>query len=160
VDINGDGLPDVAYAGDNQGNMWKFDLTSADASNWGVALAGLPLFTATGPASLNSARTIAQPITAPPTVRANDRKMTIGSGTDRKTVAIGGMMVAFGTGAMSPRPTKPIEQCKPSTPCWTTPATTLSAPASATPAGQQWQLSARRPTAVAFPLPEPLEPVS
>ncbi|WP_294257709.1 PilC/PilY family type IV pilus protein [uncultured Comamonas sp.] len=98
VDINGDGLPDVAYAGDNQGNMWKFDLTSADASNWGVALAGLPLFTATGPASLNSARTIAQPITAPPTVRANDRKMSIGTGTARTTVAVGGMMVAFGTG--------------------------------------------------------------
>ncbi|WP_407715294.1 pilus assembly protein [Comamonas testosteroni] len=98
IDINGDGLPDVAYAGDNQGNMWKFDLTSADASNWGVAFAGLPLFAATGPASLNSARTIAQPITAPPTVRANDRKMTVGTGSDRKTVAIGGMMVAFGTG--------------------------------------------------------------
>lgn len=98
LDINGDGMPDVAYAGDNLGNMWKFDLTSTDASNWGVALAGLPLFTATGPASLNSARTLAQPITAPPTVRANDRKMTIGTGADRKTIAVGGVMVAFGTG--------------------------------------------------------------
>jgi len=98
IDLNGDGLPDIAYAGDNQGNMWKFDLTSADASNWGVALNGRPLFTAQGPASLNSARTLAQPITAPPTVRANDRKMTIGTGADRKTIAIGGMMVAFGTG--------------------------------------------------------------
>lgn len=98
IDLNGDGLPDIAYAGDNQGNMWKFDLTSADASNWGVALNGRPLFTAQGPASLNSARTLAQPITAPPTVRANDRKMTIGTGADRKTIAVGGMMVAFGTG--------------------------------------------------------------
>lgn len=98
IDINGDSLPDVAYAGDNQGNMWKFDLTSADASNWGVALSGLPLFTATGPASLNSTRSIAQFITAPPTVRANDRKMTIGTGDDKKTIAVGGMMIAFGTG--------------------------------------------------------------
>ncbi|RYH53687.1 MAG: pilus assembly protein PilC, partial [Alcaligenaceae bacterium] len=30
VDINGDGLVDVVYAGDNLGNMWKFDLTSYD----------------------------------------------------------------------------------------------------------------------------------
>ncbi|MGU3626895.1 pilus assembly protein [Comamonas sp. C24C] len=98
IDLNGDGLPDIAYAGDNQGNMWKFDLTSADSSNWGVAFNGRPLFTAQGPASLNNARTLAQPITAPPTVRANDRKMTIGTGADSKTIAVGGMMVAFGTG--------------------------------------------------------------
>lgn len=98
IDLNGDGLPDIAYAGDNQGNMWKFDLTSADASNWGVAFSGQPLFTAQGPASLNSTRTLPQSITAPPTVRANDRKMTVGTGNDRKTVAIGGTMVAFGTG--------------------------------------------------------------
>src|SRR5258708_21873257 len=26
VDINGDGRPDVAYAGDNLGNLWKFDI--------------------------------------------------------------------------------------------------------------------------------------
>ena len=39
-----------------------------------------------------------QPITAPPIVRANDRMMTVGTGTDAKTVAVGGMMVAFGTG--------------------------------------------------------------
>lgn len=98
IDINGDGMPDIAYAGDNQGNMWKFDLSSPDASNWGVAFNGQPLFTAQGPASLNSARTIAQSITAPPTVRANDRKMTVGTGNDKKLLAIGGMMVAFGTG--------------------------------------------------------------
>lgn len=98
VDLNGDGLPDIAYAGDNLGNMWKFDLTSADASNWGVAFSGRPLFTAQGPASLNSTRTLVQSITAPPTVRANDRKMTIGTGNDKKTIAVGGMMVAFGTG--------------------------------------------------------------
>lgn len=98
VDLNGDGLPDIAYAGDNLGNMWKFDLASADASNWGVAFSGRPLFTAQGPASLNSTRTLVQSITAPPTVRANDRKMTIGTGNDKKTIAVGGMMVAFGTG--------------------------------------------------------------
>ena len=99
MDLNGDGRPDVAYAGDNLGNMWKFDLTSQIASQWNVAFGGAPLFTARGPASLGSAsRTKVQPITAPPTVRANDRSMTIGTGPGAKTVSVGGMMVAFGTG--------------------------------------------------------------
>ena len=91
-------MPDVAYAGDNRGNMWKFDLTSTNDSNWNTAFNGQPLFTAQGPASLGSARTIAQPITVAPTVRANDRKMTVGSGNDQKTLPVGGMMVSFGTG--------------------------------------------------------------
>ena len=99
VDINGDGTPDVAYAGDNLGNMWKFDLTNPNASNWGVAFGGAPLFTAKGPASLTStSRTKVQPITAAPIVSANDRTMTVGTGPTAKTVAVGGMMVAFGTG--------------------------------------------------------------
>ena len=34
IDIDGDGDVDIAYAGDLQGNLWKFDLTDAAASNW------------------------------------------------------------------------------------------------------------------------------
>nr|WP_237426629.1 PilC/PilY family type IV pilus protein [Delftia sp. CH05] len=99
VDINGDGRPDVVYAGDNLGNLWKFDITSDTSSKWQVALSGQPLFTARGPTALNSSsRTNIQPITIAPTVRANDRKMTIGTGTKIKTLPVGGMMVAFGTG--------------------------------------------------------------
>lgn len=99
VDLNGDDRMDIAYAGDNLGNLWKFDLTSYDASEWGVAFSGAPLFTATGPAALdNPGRTLPQPITVAPTIRANDRMMTVGTGDAAKTVAVGGMMVAFGTG--------------------------------------------------------------
>ncbi len=99
VDINGDGRPDVIYAGDNLGNMWKFDLTSDSPANWKVAFGGNPLFTARGPAALgSSSRTKTQPIVAPPTVRANDRSMELGTGPTAKTVRVGGMMVAFGTG--------------------------------------------------------------
>ncbi|WP_027016851.1 pilus assembly protein [Comamonas composti] len=98
VDLNGDGRPDIAYAGDNLGNLWKFDLTDIDHSKWKVAFDGKPLFTATGPASLGSARSHAQPITVAPTVRANDRLMVVGTGTNTKTQSVGGMMVAFGTG--------------------------------------------------------------
>jgi type IV pilus assembly protein PilY1 len=34
VDINGDGMVDVAYAGDLMGAIWRFDLTSARESDW------------------------------------------------------------------------------------------------------------------------------
>ena len=92
VDINSDGRMDVAYAGDLKGNLWKFDLTSKTAADWGVAVWGgtnttpctnsakecTPLFTA----SHSGKR---QGITAAPTVKANDR-------------GAGGLMVAFGTG--------------------------------------------------------------
>lgn len=96
VDLNGDGRADIVYAGDNLGNLWKFDLTSDDHGDWKVAFGGQPLFSASGPASLGSpdARTLAQPITAAPSVRANDRSMKAGAGT----AAVGGLMVAFATG--------------------------------------------------------------
>ncbi len=99
VDLNGDNRADIVYAGDNLGNLWKFDLTSSNASSWKVAFGGNPLFTARGPAALGSTtRTKIQAISGPPTVRANDRTMTTGSGSTAKTVRVGGMMVAFGTG--------------------------------------------------------------
>lgn len=100
IDLNGDGKTDVVYAGDNLGNLWKFDLTSTDETKWKVAFGdNKPLFTARGPVKLaDTTRGQVQPITAPPIVRANDRSMTVGSGLSAKTVPIGGMMVAFGTG--------------------------------------------------------------
>jgi type IV pilus assembly protein PilY1 len=91
VDINGDGRPDVAYAGDLKGNMWKFIIASSTPTEWGVAFGGAPLYTAVGLATASATtRNVPQPITIPPTVRANDR---FASGK-----AVGGMMVAFGTG--------------------------------------------------------------
>lgn len=113
VDINSDGRPDVVYAGDLKGNVWKFLIADSDENNWGIArwgssagtttnhaTNGVPLFTAKGgtEGSPNS-RTLAQSITAVPTVRANDRKKEIDiGGGKKKTVPVGGMMVAFGTG--------------------------------------------------------------
>ncbi len=49
-DDDGDGTADFAYAGDLRGNVWRFDLTSATASEWKVAFgtteAPLPLYRA------------------------------------------------------------------------------------------------------------------
>ena len=86
IDINGDGTADLVYAGDMQGNMWKFDISSSTASNWKVGLNGSPLFTAKGlPSKKQNDLTKAyrQSITAAPMVVAHPK---------------GGFMVAFGTG--------------------------------------------------------------
>ncbi len=103
VDLDGDGKTDVVYAGDNLGNLWKFDLTSANESDWSVAFGNnKPLFTARGPVALNGTRDQVQPITAPPIVRPSDRSLcdvdTEGKCKAESTRALGGMMVAFGTG--------------------------------------------------------------
>jgi type IV pilus assembly protein PilY1 len=58
VDLDGDHITDYVYAGDLQGNLWRFDLTSATESNWAVTTgpvfktpAGQPITTAVVAAS-------------------------------------------------------------------------------------------------------------
>ena len=50
VDANGDRIVDAIYAGDYQGNMWKFDVSDSNPNKWKVAFASsgqpAPLFTA------------------------------------------------------------------------------------------------------------------
>lgn len=73
-DANNDKMIDAAYAGDLQGNLWKFDLSGAVGS-WGVANSQ-PLFTA-------RIGSTAQPITAQPKIAAHPS---------------GGQLILFGTG--------------------------------------------------------------
>jgi type IV pilus assembly protein PilY1 len=40
ADLDGDHITDFVYAGDLQGHVWRFDLTSSSAANWGVTNAG------------------------------------------------------------------------------------------------------------------------
>lgn len=47
ADVDRNGRTDTIYGGDFQGNVWKFDLSSASTASWGVGLAGQPLFVAT-----------------------------------------------------------------------------------------------------------------
>ncbi|XSG85099.1 MAG: pilus assembly protein [Methylohalobius sp. ZOD2] len=82
VDADADGDIDIAYAGDLEGNLWKFDLTDSDPANWAVATtvsgsSQVPLFTA-----VDSSNT-PQPITTAPIVVPHPQ---------------GGFMVGFGTG--------------------------------------------------------------
>jgi type IV pilus assembly protein PilY1 len=40
ADLDGDHITDYVYAGDLQGNIWRFDLTSNNPSQWGVTNSG------------------------------------------------------------------------------------------------------------------------
>lgn len=73
LDMNGDGTMDVAYAGDLQGHLWKFNLTHTDAAQWGVSdwsgsgmpckdASCMPFFSARDPASPGTHQSI---VTAP-----------------------------------------------------------------------------------------------
>jgi hypothetical protein len=44
IDADSDDKVDIAYAGDRNGNLWRFDLSDADPANWVVAYANRPLF--------------------------------------------------------------------------------------------------------------------
>jgi type IV pilus assembly protein PilY1 len=82
ADINGDYTVDYIYAGDLFGNLWKFDVSDPDPTNWTITQyqgKNAPLFTATD-ASGN-----AQPITTAPVISAN--------------AYASGIIVNFGTGA-------------------------------------------------------------
>jgi type IV pilus assembly protein PilY1 len=75
IDFNADGRADFAFAGDLQGNLWKFDLRNSDPVNWTADR----LFTATDPTNA------AQPITSRPEVTLHPDGQS-------------GFMVYFGTG--------------------------------------------------------------
>ena len=74
IDGDRDGIVDTAFAGDLNGQLWKFDLSASSPGSWGVAY-NAPLY----------AGTEAQPITAAPDVTSHP---------------YGGYLVAFGTGRL------------------------------------------------------------
>ncbi|WP_421240435.1 pilus assembly protein [Aeromonas enteropelogenes] len=85
VDEDGDRVVDYVYAGDLQGNLWKFDLRGNNSAQWGIAFkAGnkpKPLFQACDGTCSTSTR---QPITMRPLAIRHPR---------------GGIMVLMGTGS-------------------------------------------------------------
>ncbi|MBD3813013.1 MAG: hypothetical protein IE917_12455 [Betaproteobacteria bacterium] len=85
ADLDGDHVVDYLYAGDLFGNVWRFDVTSNNASNWAASTFG-----GTGPQPLYSASNAAgviQPITTQVQVVATPNPF----GLSR-------IMVMFGTG--------------------------------------------------------------
>ena len=82
VDVNYDKIVDFIYAGDLNGNLWKFDLTADSSELWKVAYndgsVDQPVFQARGPEGA------VQPITSKPEVMFHPEKH--------------GLMIMFGTG--------------------------------------------------------------
>jgi type IV pilus assembly protein PilY1 len=75
ADLDGDHITDYVYAGDLKGNVWRFDLTNSDPTQWAASAA--PLF----------ATPSGQPITTQLLVISNN----LSPGTPR-------LMIEFGTG--------------------------------------------------------------
>ncbi len=77
ADLDGDHVVDFVYAGDLLGNLWRFDLTDGNPSNWAVT--PTPLFTT--PAN--------QPITTKPIIAINNSgplpRVLVEFGTGRQT---------------------------------------------------------------------------
>jgi len=55
VDADSDGYADTAYAGDLNGNLWKFDLAAENWDSWNVALSGWAFFTTTSGQAITTA---------------------------------------------------------------------------------------------------------
>jgi type IV pilus assembly protein PilY1 len=75
-DSDNNGRIDTVYAGDLQGNLWKFDLSGKTFLDWNTAFSGAPLFTA-------AVSGVRQPITSQPKATGHPD---------------GGYIVMFGTG--------------------------------------------------------------
>lgn len=100
LDLDDNGTTDRVYAGDLLGNLWAFDVSNINTSEWGIAHKNTarnssPLFTAThhagSPASQLSA--IPQPITMKPLLVKPDADWLTGDTTNEPNI-----MVYFGTG--------------------------------------------------------------
>jgi len=79
ADYDGDHITDYVYAGDLHGNIWRFDLTSSDPTQWAVTTGGALFTDPTG-----------QPITT---------KVMVGSGPVQGSPRA---MIDFGTGMKTP----------------------------------------------------------
>ena len=101
ADLDGDHVTDYLYAGDLQGNVWRFDLTSSNPASWGVSTFGqtspAALFTAKD--SLGNIQPITTKIAVSATTAGNGLRVILGFGTGQATeaVASGGITYASGT---------------------------------------------------------------
>lgn len=96
VDTTGDGIPEVAYAGDLAGNLWKFDLSSTSpSSSWNASVANnRPLFTGVA----NAGGIPQHPITAAPGFVFVNRNDFQPCDSSKAEAMQNGILLTFGTG--------------------------------------------------------------
>ena len=84
ADLDGDHITDYVYAGDVLGNVWRFDLTSASPSSWGVS---------------NFGRASATPLFTTPSGQPIATKVTVA--VVPSSISASRVVVSFGTGRVT-----------------------------------------------------------
>lgn len=118
VDLDGDGIIDYLYAGDLQGNVWRFDVTGKTSASWGVSsFAGSTASTCSNSSNLNSSGvvitaacsplfTAASTTTTGTTTSTTTIPQPISTGIVTATIQTNGVsrnMLYFGTGQQTPQ---------------------------------------------------------
>lgn len=88
VDLNGNGTIDRIYAGDLHGNMWAFNVSDTNTTNWVSAYSPNPLFQACTATPCTSGNR--QPITVEPDIEIHPYQSSISTAPN--------LLVFFGTG--------------------------------------------------------------
>jgi type IV pilus assembly protein PilY1 len=93
ADLDGDHITDYVYAGDLKGNVWRFDLTSSNPTNWVAATA--PLFTT------QSGQPITSQLLVISSVLSGAPRLLIEFGTGQRTQLTNMAPVQYVTGTQS-----------------------------------------------------------
>jgi type IV pilus assembly protein PilY1 len=117
VDLNDDGIADVAYAGDLLGNVWKFDLSSKDPSEWKTSYTNEPLFKAKTGQSFTTAPYVEPNFTAGSGVQihiSSGRNLTLADQTSNITETTYSLWdnSRFGPELVLPAATPPVYKFK------------------------------------------------
>ena len=99
ADLDGDRITDYLYAGDLQGNLFRFDLTNANSTQWSLANARRTVFAAGAGQPISTAPTVAvvRTGTEPNAVS----RVIVYFGTGKKTLATGNSGDIYATGVQS-----------------------------------------------------------
>jgi type IV pilus assembly protein PilY1 len=103
ADLDGDFVIDYLYAGDLQGNVWRFDLTSTDQTLWAVSKFGqptaTPLFIAKDSSGNRQPITSSLAVTA--TLTGGAQRVVLGFGTGRATPFTSSSATTYQSGTQS-----------------------------------------------------------
>ncbi|MDE2248021.1 MAG: hypothetical protein KGJ96_05520 [Xanthomonadaceae bacterium] len=101
VDLDGDDIADYLYAGDTQGNVWRFDVTDKSPSKWYVSKFGnnaaTPLFVAKDASGNRQPITTAVTVAAVATGSVNRAMVLFGTGKKTSFTGTSGDTYATGT---------------------------------------------------------------
>lgn len=94
ADLDEDQITDYLYAGDMQGNVWRFDVTSNDPTKWAVSSFGKPVV----------APALGTPLFVAQDASSNRQPITTAIAlASVKTGSVNRVMVLFGTGQTTPK---------------------------------------------------------